>query len=167
MADLSQHTPMIAQYLGLKADFPHTLLFYRMGDFYELFFEDAEKAARLMDITLTQRGQSAGQPVVMAGVPFHAVDNYLAKLIKLNPRAFAKACEGLTLAIGAESFDEYGKPVGTGIVGRLMRLERDVQKRFATWDGWVRMASGAALAAGVLGAVLWWVLGERLAELLK
>ena len=84
MADLSQHTPMIAQYLGLKADFPHTLLFYRMGDFYELFFEDAEKAARLMDITLTQRGQSAGQPVVMAGVPFHAVDNYLSKLIKLG-----------------------------------------------------------------------------------
>jgi len=75
---------MIAQYLGLKADFPHTLLFYRMGDFYELFFEDAEKAARLMDITLTQRGQSGGQPVVMAGVPFHAVDNYLAKLIKLG-----------------------------------------------------------------------------------
>ena len=84
MADLSQHTPMIAQYLGLKADYPHTLLFYRMGDFYELFFEDAEKAARLMDITLTQRGQSAGQPVVMAGVPFHAVDNYLSKLIKLG-----------------------------------------------------------------------------------
>ena len=84
MADLSQHTPMIAQYLGLKADFPHTLLFYRMGDFYELFFEDAEKAARLMDITLTQRGQSAGQPVVMAGVPFHSVDNYLSKLIKLG-----------------------------------------------------------------------------------
>jgi DNA mismatch repair protein MutS len=84
MADMSQHTPMIAQYLGLKADFPHTLLFYRMGDFYELFFEDAEKAARLMDITLTQRGQSAGQPVVMAGVPFHSVDNYLSKLIKLG-----------------------------------------------------------------------------------
>jgi len=84
MADLSQHTPMIAQYLGLKADFPHTLLFYRMGDFYELFFEDAEKAARLMDITLTQRGQSGGKPVLMAGVPFHAVDNYLAKLIKLG-----------------------------------------------------------------------------------
>jgi len=75
--------------------------------------------------------------------------------------------EGLTLAIGSESQDEYGKPVGTGIVGRLMRLERNVQKRFATWDGWVRMATGAALAAGVLGAVLWWVLGERLAQLLK
>jgi len=75
---------MMTQYLGLKADFPQTLLFYRMGDFYELFFEDAEKAARLLDITLTQRGQSAGQPVVMAGVPFHSVDNYLSRLIKLG-----------------------------------------------------------------------------------
>jgi hypothetical protein len=75
--------------------------------------------------------------------------------------------KGLTLAIGTESQDEYGQPVGTGIVGRLMRLERNVQRRFATWDGWIRMATGAALAAGVLGAVLWWVLGERLAQLLK
>jgi DNA mismatch repair protein MutS len=75
---------MIAQYLGLKADHPHTLLFYRMGDFYELFYEDAEKAARLLNITLTHRGQSAGQPVVMAGVPFHSVDTYLARLIKLG-----------------------------------------------------------------------------------
>ncbi|MEY3698224.1 MAG: hypothetical protein RL631_877, partial [Pseudomonadota bacterium] len=84
MADTSMHTPMMTQYLGLKADFPDTLLFYRMGDFYELFFEDAEKAARLLDITLTQRGQSAGQPVVMAGVPFHSVDSYLSRLIKLG-----------------------------------------------------------------------------------
>ena len=77
-APVSQaHTPMMTQYLGLKADFPQTLLFYRMGDFYELFFEDAEKAARLLDITLTQRGQSAGRPVVMAGVPFHSVGSYL------------------------------------------------------------------------------------------
>ena len=75
---------MMTQFLGLKADFPNTLLFYRMGDFYELFFEDAEKAARLLDITLTQRGQSAGQPVVMAGVPFHSVDSYLSRLIKLG-----------------------------------------------------------------------------------
>src|SRR5512133_640183 len=75
---------MMAQYLGLKADYPDTLLFYRMGDFYELFFADAEKAARLLNITLTQRGQSAGAPVVMAGVPFHAVDTYLARLIKLG-----------------------------------------------------------------------------------
>ena len=72
------------QYLRLKADHPDILLFYRMGDFYELFFEDAEKAARLLDITLTQRGASAGQPIKMAGVPFHALEPYLAKLVKLG-----------------------------------------------------------------------------------
>ena len=83
-ADLALHTPMMQQYLALKAGHPHTLLFYRMGDFYELFYEDAEKAARLLDITLTQRGQSAGKPVVMAGVPFHSVDTYLGRLIKLG-----------------------------------------------------------------------------------
>lgn len=75
---------MMQQYFGLKADHPGTLLFYRMGDFYEVFFDDAEKAARLLDITLTQRGQSGGQPVVMAGVPFHSVETYLARLIKLG-----------------------------------------------------------------------------------
>ena len=78
------HTPMMAQYFALKADYPDTLVFYRMGDFYEVFYGDAEKAARLLGITLTQRGQSAGQPVVMAGVPFHALDGYLAKLVKLG-----------------------------------------------------------------------------------
>jgi DNA mismatch repair protein MutS len=83
-ADLASHTPMMQQYLALKAGYPDTLLFYRMGDFYELFHADAEKAARLLDITLTQRGQSAGQPVVMAGVPFHSVETYLARLIKLG-----------------------------------------------------------------------------------
>ncbi len=80
--DLKQHTPMMAQYLALKADFPDTLLFYRMGDFYEMFYGDAEKASRLLDITLTARGQSAGQPIPMAGVPFHAMEGYLAKLIR-------------------------------------------------------------------------------------
>ena len=83
-SDQGNHTPMMAQYLRLKADHPDTLLFYRMGDFYELFYADAEKAARLLDITLTQRGQSAGQPIPMAGVPFHAVDTYLARLITLG-----------------------------------------------------------------------------------
>lgn len=78
------HTPMMQQYLGLKAGFPQTLLFYRMGDFYELFYADAEKAARLLDITLTRRGNSAGEPVVMAGVPFHSVETYLARLIRLG-----------------------------------------------------------------------------------
>ena len=82
--DFSAHTPMMAQYLRLKADFPDTLLFYRMGDFYEMFYQDAERAAALLDITLTTRGQSAGQPIAMAGVPFHSVDGYLARLIKLG-----------------------------------------------------------------------------------
>src|SRR6201993_1662995 len=78
------HTPMMQQYLRLKADHPGTLVFYRMGDFYELFFEDAEKAARLLDLTLTQRGASGGNPIRMAGVPHHAVEQYLAKLVKLG-----------------------------------------------------------------------------------
>jgi DNA mismatch repair protein MutS len=78
------HTPMMAQYLAIKAEYPDTLVFYRMGDFYELFYDDAEKAVRLLDITLTQRGQSAGRPVVMAGVPFHSVETYLARLIRLG-----------------------------------------------------------------------------------
>jgi DNA mismatch repair protein MutS len=75
---------MMQQYLRIKAEFPDTLVFYRMGDFYELFYDDARRANRLLDITLTSRGQSAGEPVVMAGVPFHSVDAYLAKLIKLG-----------------------------------------------------------------------------------
>jgi DNA mismatch repair protein MutS len=78
------HTPMMQQYLRLKAQHPGLLMFYRMGDFYELFFADAEKAARLLDITLTTRGQSAGQPIRMAGVPYHAVEQYLAKLVRLG-----------------------------------------------------------------------------------
>ncbi len=78
------HTPMMVQYHAIKAEYPDTLVFYRMGDFYEVFYADAEKAARLLDITLTRRGQSAGEPVVMAGVPFHSLENYLAKLIKLG-----------------------------------------------------------------------------------
>ncbi len=81
---LGKHTPMMQQYLGLKSKYPGLLLFYRMGDFYELFYEDAEKAARLLDITLTTRGQSAGVPIKMAGVPYHAVEQYLARLVKLG-----------------------------------------------------------------------------------
>ncbi len=81
------HTPMMAQYLAIKAEHPDTLVFYRMGDFYELFFADAIKAARLLDITLTQRGNSNGAPIKMAGVPFHSVEGYLAKLVKLGESA--------------------------------------------------------------------------------
>ena len=76
------HTPMMRQYLGVKAEYPDMLLFYRMGDFYELFYGDAERAAELLDITLTARGKSGGNPIPMAGVPYHAVEGYLAKLVQ-------------------------------------------------------------------------------------
>lgn len=82
--DLSDHTPMMQQYLKLKAQHPDILLFYRMGDFYELFYDDAKRASQLMDISLTKRGASAGEPIPMAGVPHHAVENYLAKLVSLG-----------------------------------------------------------------------------------
>lgn len=83
-ADYSSYTPMMQQYLRLKADHPHQLMFYRMGDFYELFFNDAEKAAQLLDITLTARGQSSGQPIPMAGIPYHAAEGYISRLIRLG-----------------------------------------------------------------------------------
>lgn len=81
---LAQHTPMMQQYLRMKAEHPDILLFYRMGDFYELFFDDAKKAAELLSISLTARGKAVGEPIPMAGVPYHAVENYLAKLVRLG-----------------------------------------------------------------------------------
>ncbi len=86
---LKPPTPMMQQYLRIKADYPQTLLFYRMGDFYELFYDDATQAARILDITLTARGQSQGKPIPMAGVPFHAAESYIAKLLR----------QGLSIAI--------------------------------------------------------------------
>lgn len=83
-SDLSSPTPMMRQYLAIKAEFPHILLFYRMGDFYELFYDDAKRAADLLDISLTARGKSGGNAIPMAGVPYHAVENYLAKLVQLG-----------------------------------------------------------------------------------
>ena len=82
--DLSSHTPMMQQYWRLKNQHPDQLMFYRMGDFYEIFYEDAKKAAKLLDITLTARGQSAGQAIPMCGIPYHAAEGYLAKLVKLG-----------------------------------------------------------------------------------
>jgi DNA mismatch repair protein MutS len=84
MEKLIEHTPMMQQYFRIKGEHPDILVFYRMGDFYELFYDDAEKASRLLDLTLTQRGASAGVPVKMAGVPVHSVEQYLAKLVKLG-----------------------------------------------------------------------------------
>jgi DNA mismatch repair protein MutS len=105
MLSTPSHTPMMQQYTRIKANYPDTLLFYRMGDFYELFFTDAEKAARLLDITLTARGHSAGKPIPMAGVPFHSAEAYIAKLIR----------QGLSVAI----CEQVGDPkTSTGPVER-------------------------------------------------
>ena len=82
--DITAHTPMMQQYLRLKAEHPDILLFYRMGDFYELFYDDAKRASQLLEISLTKRGASAGEPIPMAGVPYHAVESYLAKLVQLG-----------------------------------------------------------------------------------
>lgn len=95
MSDLSSHTPMMQQYLGVKAEFADTLLFYRMGDFYELFFDDAKRAAELLDITLTARGQNNGKPIAMAGVPYHSADGYITKLVR----------QGLSVAIAEQVGD--------------------------------------------------------------
>ncbi|MBT4804435.1 MAG: DNA mismatch repair protein MutS, partial [Legionellales bacterium] len=80
----AHHTPMMRQYLGIKEQHPNQLLLYRMGDFYELFFDDAKKAAALLDITLTHRGKTNNESIAMAGVPYHAAENYIAKLLKLG-----------------------------------------------------------------------------------
>src|SRR3990167_7540963 len=84
MNDLSSHTPMMQQYWRLKNQHPDQLMFYRMGDFYEIFYEDAKKAAKLLDITLTARGQSAVQSIPMCGIPYHSLEGYLVKLVKLG-----------------------------------------------------------------------------------
>ncbi len=79
-----QHTPMMQQYLRIKSEHPHELVFYRMGDFYEMFFDDAKKASRILDITLTARGKSGGEPIPMCGIPYHSAEGYLAKLVKVG-----------------------------------------------------------------------------------
>ena len=81
-AQATQHTPMMQQFLRIKADHPDILLFYRMGDFYEMFFDDARRASELLGITLTARGKTDGNPIPMCGIPYHSADNYLAKLIR-------------------------------------------------------------------------------------
>ncbi|WP_180048439.1 MULTISPECIES: DNA mismatch repair protein MutS [unclassified Acinetobacter] len=105
--DLSSHTPMMQQYLKVKIQHPHSLMFYRMGDFYELFFDDAHKAAKLLGITLTHRGKANGQPIPMAGVPYHSAEGYLARLVK----------KGETVVICEQIGEVTGKgPVERGVV---------------------------------------------------
>src|SRR2546423_6703095 len=105
-------TGMMQQYLRLKAQYPDILLFYRMGDFYEMFYEDAERASRLLDLTLTTRGVSAGAPIKMAGVPYHAVDQYLAKLVKIGESV--AICEQVgDPAASKGPVDRQGTRIGT------------------------------------------------------
>ncbi|MXP51234.1 DNA mismatch repair protein MutS [Pantoea sp. SoEX] len=93
------HTPMMKQYLKIKSEYPDMLLFYRMGDFYELFYDDAKKASKLLEISLTKRGQSAGKPIPMAGVPHHNIDSYLTKLVQLGESvALCEQIEHLSLS---------------------------------------------------------------------
>src|SRR5215467_819913 len=122
---------MMTQYLRIKAEHPETLLFYRMGDFYELFYDDARKAARLLDITLTSRGQSAGRPIPMCGVPYHAADSYLARLVRL----------GESIAI----CEQIGDPAAAkGPVER--RVERVVTPGTLTDDALLDAAGSSVLA---------------------
>ena len=140
----------MAQYLRIKADFPDTLVFFRMGDFYELFFDDARKANRLLDITLTTRGQSAGEPVVMAGVPVHSVEGYLARLIKLG-EAVAVAEQVGDVATAKGPVERKVLRVvtpGTVTDSELMAERADtllvaVHKHRVTWGlAWLGLSSG-------------------------
>lgn len=106
----STHTPMMQQYLGIKAKHPESLLFYRMGDFYELFFDDAKKASQILNITLTARGKSGGEPIPMAGIPYHAADNYLGRLVK----------HGLSVAICEQTGEVTNKGPVTREVVRVI-----------------------------------------------
>jgi DNA mismatch repair protein MutS len=141
---------MMAQYLRIKAEHPDTLVFYRMGDFYELFYDDARKAHRLLDITLTTRGQSAGEPVVMAGVPVHAVQTYLARLIKLGEAvAIAEQVGDVATAKGpVERQVVRVVTPGTLTDSELLSERSDalllaLHRQRATWGlAWLGLASG-------------------------
>ncbi len=141
---------MMAQYLRIKAEFPDTLVFYRMGDFYEVFFDDARRANRLLDITLTARGQSAGEPVVMAGVPVHALESYLAKLIRLGEAvAIAEQVGDVATAKGpVERKVVRVVTPGTVTDGELMSERADtlllgVHRQRNTWGlAWLGLSSG-------------------------
>ena len=148
--DLSGHTPLMQQYFRAKAEFPDTLLLFRMGDFYELFYDDARRAARLLDITLTTRGESDGAPIPMAGVPHHALDNYLARLVRLGESA--AICEQIGEATPGKGLVER-KVVrvvtpGTITEEALLESRRDNLLAALAVDGrtaalaWLELASG-------------------------
>jgi len=130
--NLSDHTPMMVQYLTMKANYPQALLLYRMGDFYELFFDDAKRAAQILDITLTRRGNDkAGNTIAMAGVPFHAADSYMARLIAAGQTVVV--CEQVDDAVSSPAADDNAslpsmgdkqkKSKGKSAAGSIMRRE--------------------------------------------
>jgi DNA mismatch repair protein MutS len=149
--EFGAHTPMMAQYLRIKAEHPDTLVLYRMGDFYELFYDDARRANRLLDITLTTRGQSAGEPVVMAGVPVHSLETYLAKLIKLGEAvAIAEQVGDVATAKGpVERKVVRVVTPGTVTDSELLDERADtllvaLARRHSTWGmAWLALSSGA------------------------
>ena len=148
----ASHTPMMQQYLGIKKNHPDTLLFYRMGDFYELFFDDAKKASELLDITLTARGSSQGKPIPMAGVPYHAADAYIKKLISKGESLVICEQTGQTTGEGAGATMERKVTriitPGTAIEEDLVDERRDnlvaalCEKEDAYGLAWINLASG-------------------------
>ena len=143
-------TPMMAQYLALKAQAEGCLLFYRMGDFFELFFDDARAAAQILDIALTSRGEHDGAPIPMCGVPVHAAEGYLARLIKAGCRvAIAEQVEEATVAV-VEWSDVAPDVLGPRRMVLTLRVGADDEERSITVDP---MTSGIdeGLVADVLG----------------
>jgi len=147
---LAAHTPMMQQYLRIKAQYPDVLLFYRMGDFYELFHDDARRAAGLLDITLTARGQSAGAPIPMAGVPYHSVDGYLARLVRKGESV--AICE--QIGDPAKSKGPVERQVvrvvtpGTITDEALLEDRRDTLLAAVAFDVTTRAGAGAGPGAG-------------------
>ena len=146
----SGHTPLMQQYFSIKAEFPDTLLLFRMGDFYEVFYDDARRAAKLLDITLTTRGESGGEPIPMAGVPHHALDNYLARLVRLGESA--AICEQVSEPTAGKGLVERKvvRVVTPGTITEEALLESRRENLLAALAGkgrrlalaWLELASG-------------------------
>jgi len=149
-SETPRHTPLMQQYFGIKSEFPDTIVLFRMGDFYEVFYDDARKAAKLLDITLTTRGESGGQPIPMAGVPYHALDNYLARLVRLGESA--AICEQVSEPVPGKGLVERKvvRVVTPGTVTEEALLESRQENLLAALAGsgsnltlaWLELASG-------------------------
>lgn len=150
--DLNDHTPMMVQYLTMKARYPNALLLYRMGDFYELFFDDAKRAAEILDITLTKRGNDkAGNPIAMAGVPFHAADSYMARLIAAGQTVVV--CEQIDESENSNNINKNGNANNQTIPAKSKNLNKNIgekSKKSASATGIMRREVVKTLTAGTL-----------------